>query len=68
MTIAERLKEERIKNKLTQQEVADYLNIGRVSYTMYETGKNTPTTKSLIKLADLFKCSIDYLVGRYEKQ
>ena len=56
MTIAERLKEERIKNKLTQQEVADYLNIGRVSYTMYETGKNTPTTESLIKLADLFKC------------
>lgn len=68
MTIAERLKEERIKNKLTQQEVANYLNIGRVSYTMYETGKNIPTTESLIKLADLFKCSIDYLVGRYEKQ
>ena len=59
------LKVERIKKKMTQQEVADYLNIARGSYAMYETGKNIPTTENLIKLAELYGCTLDYLAGRY---
>lgn len=59
------LKIERIKRKMTQQEVADYLHIARGSYAMYETGQNIPPTENLIMLADLYGCSLDYLAGRY---
>ena len=67
MEVKEILKEERNKHKMTQQQIADYLHIARGSYAKYETGANTPTTENLIKLADLYKCSIDYLLGRYGK-
>lgn len=59
------LKIERLKRGMTQQQIADYLHIGRVAYTLYETGKNIPTTENLIALADLYGCSVDYLLGRY---
>lgn len=65
MEIKDILKEERKKRGLTQQQVAEHLNIARGSYALYETGKNTPTTDSIIKLADLYKVSTDYLLGRY---
>lgn len=66
MEIKEILRQEREKHSMTQQEVADYLHIKRESYTVYETGKNTPTTENIIKLAELYKCSTDYLLGRYK--
>lgn len=65
--IGEILKQERIKRKLTQSEVADILNITRSAYTRYETGQITPTIKALIELANLYNVSIDALVGRYQK-
>lgn len=65
MTIKDNLKEERKKHSLTQQQVADYLNMSRGAYAQYETGKNIPPLDTMIKLAELYKCSIDYLVGRY---
>ena len=67
MKICEILKAERMKRKMTQEEVAQYLNIGRVAYTLYETGKNIPTTESILKLAELYNVSTDYLLGRYSK-
>ena len=63
-TMIKRLKEERKKRKLTQEDVAKILNIGRNSYTKYETGENTPTLISIDKLADHYNLSIDYLIGR----
>ncbi len=65
MEIKEILKSERTKHNLSQQEVANYLKIKRESYTMYEIGKNVPPTENIIKLAELYKCSTDYLLGRY---
>ena len=65
MEIKERLKEERKKRKMTQKQIAEYLKIERGSYAKYETGANTPTLENMIKLAELYKVSIDYLVGRY---
>lgn len=61
------LKEERKKRGLTQQQVADYLKMARGAYTLYETGTNTPTTENILKLADLYKVSTDYLLGRYKQ-
>ena len=66
MRIGEILKIERNKRKMTQQEIADYLHIARAAYTLYETGTNTPTTENILKLAELYNCSTDYLLGRYK--
>lgn len=66
MEIKDILKTERKKHNMTQQEIADYLQMARGSYAKYETGANTPTTEALSKLADLYKCSVDYLIGRYK--
>ncbi|MBQ3094122.1 MAG: helix-turn-helix transcriptional regulator [Clostridia bacterium] len=51
---------------LTQADMADILGLSRSSYTCYEIGTSTPTMTTLIELADLFKVSLDYLVGRGE--
>lgn len=63
--LAKRIKELRQKNNLTQQEVADKINTSRSSYSQYELGIKQPILDTLIKLADLYQTSIDYLVGRY---
>ncbi len=67
MELKEILKEERRKHGYTQQQIADKLCIARGSYTKYETGDNTPTLENLIKLAELYKVSLDYLAGRYKE-
>lgn len=49
---------------LTQQEVADILGCQREVYRRYEKGTRTIPVEFLIVLADLYKVSLDYLVGR----
>ena len=67
MEIKEILKLERKKRGLKQIDIAKILNIGRVAYTLYETGKNIPTTDNILKLANLYNVSTDYLLGRYNQ-
>jgi len=59
----ERLKYMRNQMSLTQKDIAIKLNIQRVTYSHYETGRSQPSIDTLIILADIFNCSIDYLVG-----
>lgn len=59
-----RLKALRLKNEMTQKQVASYLHIDRTTYTGYESGKRFPDAQTLCKLADLFAVSVDYLLGR----
>ena len=59
-----RLKILRIKNEMTQWQVALYLHIDRTTYASYESGKRFPDAHILCKLADLFNVSVDYLLGR----
>lgn len=66
MEIKDILIEERKKRGYTQADIAKILNIGRAAYTSYEIGKNTPTTDSILKLADFYNVSTDYLLGRYK--
>jgi len=42
------------------------LKINRVTYQGYEKGKHDPNLDTLIKLADFYKTSTDYLLGRYD--
>ena len=62
----ERLIEQRKLNKLTQRQVSDYLQIAQPSYIRYENGSSEPSLETLVKLADLFDVSVDYLLGRTE--
>ncbi|MDY6367121.1 MAG: helix-turn-helix transcriptional regulator [Clostridia bacterium] len=53
-------------NGLTQRDVATKLGISQPSYIRYENGKSEPTLSNLVKLADIFDVSTDYLLGRKE--
>ena len=59
-----RLKQLRKDHALTQADVAKSLNITRQGYANYENEVTNPTPAILIKLADFFECSTDYLIGR----
>lgn len=62
--LAQNLKDLRLKEKLPQIIVACDLGISRSTYAGYEAGKNEPDIYTLIKIADYYKVSLDYLVGR----
>lgn len=61
---AERLKKLRKENNMSQQKLADLLGLGQSAIAMWEKGKNSPEYESLIKIADIFNVSIDYLAGQ----
>ena len=58
-----RLRELRRQIHMTQQEVADQLQIHRTTYTKYETGVVAPDRQALVTLAQLFNVSVDTLLG-----
>ena len=64
MKFNERLKRCRNLIGLTQEQIAIELGIKRPTYTKYETGENLPDYNTLIKLAELFNVTTDYLLGR----
>lgn len=59
-----RLKELRLKKGLNQKEIANELNIEYQNYNKYELNKNEPNIATLIKLANYYDVSLDFLVGR----
>ncbi len=52
---------------LTQQQVADILGTSQTMYARYERGANELPIRHLIKLADYYNVSTDYLLGRTKK-
>lgn len=58
------LKEIRIKRNMTQHDVATHLGYTDSVYCRYEQGTRQPSIECLIKMADLFDVTLDYLVGR----
>ena len=64
--LSEILKELRAQKKVTQDDMAKLLNIKRQTYSSYERGKSFPDVLALIKIADFFDVSTDYLLG-YKK-
>jgi transcriptional regulator with XRE-family HTH domain len=68
MDYGERLKILRMRKKLSQQDVADRLNINRSTYARYELGQTQPDFETLEKLADFFDVSTDYILGRTDNQ
>lgn len=64
----EKIKELRLKNRYTQQQIADKLGITRPAYTAYESGKRQPDFDTLEKIAEIYEVSTDYLLGRFENK
>ena len=67
MTVAEGLRRFRRERKLTQRELAAELGMFQQEIQRYESGRVQPLIGFLIKLADTYNVSIDYLVGRSEQ-
>lgn len=63
-----KIEDMRIDNDLTQQNIADYLGCKREVYRRYEKGTRTIPVDFLIKLADLYGVSVDYLLGHSVKK
>ena len=61
--LAERMKELRLEKKMKQTEVAEALGLSITGYCGYEYGKRDPQTAVLVKLAQLYHVSTDYLLG-----
>ena len=58
------LKKLRKENNKTQDDIANIINTSRVTYTRYELETSEPNIETLIKIADYYNVSLDYLVGR----
>lgn len=63
MMIADKVKDLREKNNLTQSALAKKLNVTRSSVNAWEMGISVPSTTLLVELAKLFHVSTDYLLG-----
>lgn len=59
-----RLRDMRGDHDMKQTDVAKYLGIAQTVYSRYERGFQTIPVEHLIKLADLYNVSTDYLLGR----
>lgn len=63
----DRIRELREDHDLRQVDMAKILGMSQTGYSKYETGENDVPTAILIKLADYFDVSVDYILGRTDK-
>ena len=63
-----RIRELREDSDMTQNQVSDYLGMKQPQYSRYERGFRDIPTDVLIALADLYKTSTDYILGRVDER
>ena len=61
--MSNRLRDLREDADLNQTQVANLLGMSQTGYSKYETGENDIPTQVLIKLAQFYKTSVDYILG-----
>ncbi|AGX43998.1 helix-turn-helix domain-containing protein [Clostridium saccharobutylicum] len=66
--LGERIKLLRKDQGITQDQLAEYINVSRSSINGYENGGVEPSLSVLVKIADVFNVSLDYLLGRTEEK
>jgi transcriptional regulator with XRE-family HTH domain len=64
----QKMRDLREDHDLSQQDVAELLNVSQATYSRYESGVLDIPSISLIKLADYYKVSVDYILGRTDKK
>ena len=62
--IGDNIRALRKKNGLLQKDLAHQLNITRQALSNYEVGKRIPDIFELIRMAEIFKVSVDEIIGR----
>ena len=62
------LKAIREDRDIKQKEIAKYLNVSQNTYSQYENGVISLTAEVLIKIADFYGVSVDYLLGRTDEK
>ncbi len=66
--LSNRIKLLRMEKRLTQKQLANRLNVSKGIVSAYETGSRFPSYDILVKLALIFKCTTDYLLGLEKKR
>lgn len=64
----QRIQDLRIDSDLSQKKIGEILHISQRSYSHYETGSRNISIEMLIRLADYYDTTIDYLVGRTDNK
>lgn len=62
MTLAQRIKAQRLSKGYSQEEVAGRLGVSRQAVAKWESGQSAPSTENLFKLAELFGSTVDLLL------
>lgn len=63
-----RVRDLREDRDLSQRQIAQMLGMSQTGYSKYETGENDIPTHILIKLADYYGTSVDYILDRTDKK
>lgn len=63
MNFGLRLKELRLAKHMTQEDLGKVMNVSKASISLYEKNERTPDQGTLIKTADFFGVTVDYLLG-----
>ena len=66
MKLNDRIRDERLKLNMNQVELSKIMNVSKQTVSNWENANRTPDVITLSKLADLFSCSVDYLLGRVD--
>ena len=61
--LSERLKQLRLSHQKKQEELADLLGLSYSAYKRYEYGEREPTASTIVRMAQYFEVSADYLLG-----
>lgn len=64
----QRIQDLRIDSDLSQKKIGEIFHISQRSYSHYETGSRNIPIEMLIRLADYYDTTIDYLVGRTDNK
>ena len=64
----QRIQDLRTDADMSQKELSEILHISQRSYSHYETGSRNIPVEMLIRLANYYDISVDYLVGRTDKK
>lgn len=64
MSFGNRLRNLRLENNMTQEDLSKKLNVSRATVGRYETNERFPDKNTLKNIADIFNVSIDYLLER----
>ncbi len=65
---SERLQELKEKRNVMQKDVAQAIGVPLRTYQRYEYGEREPQMSTLIRMADFYGVSLDYLVGRTDEE